>query len=80
MRMFEKEPKKRITGEEIIRTDYFRKVAQNFLQDQGKIRELAIPIDLAPSKISESSKVESEQEDTWKTINSIGGCTGPQKT
>ena len=78
--MFEKEPSKRITGQEIIRTEYFRKVAHNFLQDQGRIRELAIPIDMEPSKLEQSKLSSSGQEDTWKTINSMGSCTGPQKT
>ena len=32
-----------------MRSEYFRKVAQNFLQDQGKIRELAVPISMGPS-------------------------------
>lgn len=49
-------------------------MAQNFLQDQGRIRELAIPIDLNVPK-KEEVKPSSEQEDTWKTINSMGSCT-----
>lgn len=57
-----------------MQTPYFRKVAQNFIQDQGRIRELAIPIDVeGPKKEEEPSH--SEQEDTWKTINSQGSCT-----
>lgn len=44
--MFEKDSKKRISATQIMQTPYFRKVAQNFLQDQGRIRELAIPIEL----------------------------------
>ena len=59
--MFEKEANQRIKTEEIIRTDYFRGVAQNFLKDQGKMRELAIPIDLEEIKKEEPSKVEPGQ-------------------
>ncbi len=57
-----------------MQTPYFHKVAQNFLQDKGRIRELAIPIDLHEPK-KEEPKVASDQEDTWKTINSMGSCT-----
>jgi hypothetical protein len=48
--MFEKDPKQRISATQIFQTPYFRKVGQNFLQDQGKIKELAIPIDMGPPK------------------------------
>lgn len=73
--MFEKESKKRISASEIIQTPYFRKVAQNFLLDQGRIRELAIPIEMAPAVKQEEEMSQSGQEDTWKTINSMGSCT-----
>ena len=70
-----------MTGDEIMRTQYFRKVAQNFLQDQGKIRQLAVPIDLeSPSKNESKISSSSGNEDTWKTINSMGNCTGLQNT
>ena len=37
-----------------------------------------MPIDLEVVSTTEESKTDSEQEDTWKTIKSMGNCSGPQ--
>lgn len=77
--MFEKEPKKRITAEQIFKTPYFNKLAKNFLQDQGRIKELALPVNLESSVEKKEAVVEStggEEEDTMKTINSVVAKTG----
>ena len=38
--------------------------------------ELAKPISMGSPKKEEEKSMESSQEDTWKTIQSVGGCTG----
>ena len=51
--MFEKDPKKRMSVDQIFKTPYFNRLAKNFIQDQGRIKELATPIELDQPKTEE---------------------------
>lgn len=42
--MFHKDRKKRITIDEILNTQYIKKYMMSFINDQGKLKELAEPI------------------------------------
>ena len=46
---------------QIFKTPYFNRLAKNFIQDQGRIRELAAPIDLDEPK-TEQKVVTAEEE------------------
>jgi hypothetical protein len=84
--MFIKDNKKRITADQIFKTPYIIHAISSFLQDQGKLEQLAAPIPnelLVVEQKSEASTNESqerqEEEETMKTINSVVERTGGAK-
>ena len=61
--MFVKDNKKRITSDQILKTPYIMRAIGDFIKEQGKLEQLAIPINNTESTAStnESKAYESHQ-------------------
>lgn len=61
--MFVKDSKKRITSDQILKTPYIMRAIADFIKEQGRLEQLAIPINNTESTAStnESKAYESHQ-------------------
>lgn len=80
MKMFVKDSKKRITADQIIKTPYIMKAISDFVKEQGRLDQLAIPISDSPPQEQTQQQVTQEEEDTMRTIKSVVERTGGSDT
>jgi hypothetical protein len=80
-KMFVKDSKKRITVDQIMKTPYIMNAISDFVKEQGRLDQLAIPISNGPvsnpsSETKPSQESTGEEEDTMRTIKSVVERTG----